>query len=347
MKKRFPVLFISCFLFLGQMVFAGGPTGKKGEGPEKIKGVSVTSPRDEVAPEVMNEIVEINANWITLLPFGYSQQNKPKVSYNTMFHWWGSRFEGMTQLIRAAKERGMKVMIKPQVWIPDSWPGGFALDSEENWQEWERQYEAYILDYAKIAEKEGVEMFCIGTEFKTAIKERPKFWGGLIREVRKVYSGDLTYAANWDSFYDIPFWGDLDYIGVDAYFPLTSVDTPAVADLKRKWKDPKYAIQIVQRKYKKPVIFTEYGYKSIQKTAWKQWEFENTPTDQYVNLVAQENAYQAIYDMFWDEPWFAGGFIWKWYVHEDHPGGKDNSDYTPQNKPALELIRRVYGEESK
>ena len=145
-----------------------------------------------------------------------------------------------------------------------------------------------ILEFAKVAEAEDVEMLCIGTEYKIAVKERPKFWRNLIRKVREVYGGQLTYAANWDSFHEISFWGELDYIGVDAYFPLTSEATPSVDMLKQKWKDPLYGIKIIQRKFKKPVIFTEYGYKSIHRTAWKQWEFENTPDHQDVNLQAQE-----------------------------------------------------------
>lgn len=312
-----------------------------------ISGISITSPRNKVGPEVMNSIVNINANWVTLLPFGYCQKGKPKVSYSTDLHWWGEKLEGTAKMTQYAKARGMKVMIKPQVWIPESWPGELAMDNEEDWQEWESQYQDMILAYARLGETEGVDMLCIGTEHKAAIQQRPAFWSQLIVEVRKVYSGELTYAANWDSFHLVPFWSELDYIGIDAYFPLTSAETPTVPVLKRKWKDPKIAIKIVQRKHKKPVIFTEYGYKSIQQTAWRQWEFENTPEDQNVNLVAQENAYQAIFEMFWDEPWFAGGFIWKWYVHEKHPGGKKDSDYTPQNKPVEKMIRKVYGGESK
>jgi hypothetical protein len=33
----------------------------------------------------------------------------------------------------------------------------------------------------------------------------------------------------------VPFWNELDYIGIDAYFPLSDAVTPTVAELK-KWK---------------------------------------------------------------------------------------------------------------
>ena len=322
------------------MLFAGGPEKPAGS---MINGVSVTSPRSQVNASVLDPIVEVNANWITLLPYGYSRQNRPKVAYDTGFQWWGETPAGTKTMALYAKSKGMKVMIKPQIWIPGSWAGGFTLDNEEDWQEWERQYETMILEFAGIAEATHSEMLCIGTEYKLAVQERPEFWKQLIRKVRKVYSGKLTYAANWDNFHKIPFWAELDYIGVDAYFPLTFQETPTIEMLKKSWREPFMAIKTVHQNVKKPVIFTEYGYKSIHKTAWRQWEFESTPASKDVNLEAQENAYQAIYDVFWEEPWFHGGFIWKWYVDHDEPGGLKNSDYTPQNKPALKLIREVYG----
>ena len=56
-----------------------------------IKGVSITSPRDEVSAKVLDPIVDLNANWVTLLPYGYSRAGKPKVVYNSMFQWWGGK----------------------------------------------------------------------------------------------------------------------------------------------------------------------------------------------------------------------------------------------------------------
>lgn len=43
----------------------------------------------------------------------------------------------------------------------------------------------------------------------------------LIRQIRRVYHGPLTYAANWSGEYkQIRFWDALDYVGIQAYFPL-------------------------------------------------------------------------------------------------------------------------------
>ena len=47
-----------------------------------------------------------------------------------------------------------------------------------------------------------------------------KSWVELIEKVRTVYSGKLTYAANYDNYQDVGFWNHLDFIGINAYFPL-------------------------------------------------------------------------------------------------------------------------------
>jgi hypothetical protein len=61
-----------------------------------------------------------------------------------------------------------------------------------------------------------------------------------------------------------------------------------------------------------------------------------------VNLDAQKIAYEAIYEKFWSEEWFAGGFLWKWYDYHESAGGMNNKNYTPQNKPAEDAIRSAY-----
>ncbi len=44
------------------------------------------------------------------------------------------------------------------------------------------------------------------------------------------------------------------------------------------------------------------------------------------------------------KPWFAGGFIWKWFHKHKEVGGENNNRFTPQNKPAEVLLRNLYKE---
>ena len=156
-------------------------------------------------------------------------------------------------------------------------------------------------------------------------------------------AGQLTYAANWDNFTEVRFWDLLDYIGVDAYFPLSPDKVPSVRSLVRLWKEPAQRIEFLHTYYKKPVLFTEFGYRSIDNCAWKHWEFEHVPHHERVNLAAQQNAYRAFFEYYWQRDWFAGVFIWQWYTNHARAGGSADSDFTPQNKPAEDVICRWFG----
>jgi biotin synthase-like enzyme len=54
-----------------------------------------------------------------------------------------------------------------------------------------------ILDFAQLAQNENIELFCFGT-LGNAVAKRPEYWSQLIKKIKKIYSGKLTYAANWD-----------------------------------------------------------------------------------------------------------------------------------------------------
>ena len=205
---------------------------------EKIGGVSLVSPPNKVDDEWTRSVKRINAVWVALLPYGFSYAGSPEVIYNQNRQWWGERMEGMTELIRHAKGKGLKVMLKPMVWVMGSWPGGYDLQDERQWSVWEQTYSKYILETAAISEREGVDLFCIGTEFKIASSKREGFWRKLAANVREVYSGKITYAANWDEYENVKFWDVVDYIGIDAYFPLVEQKVPDPSAIYNRWKTP-------------------------------------------------------------------------------------------------------------
>ncbi|MBC8044834.1 MAG: hypothetical protein IAF08_15455 [Rhizobacter sp.] len=308
---------------------------------QKMNGVSFVSPPRGLEAGVMKPIKDVGANWIAISPFAFSRAGEPAVTFNSPRQWWGERAEGVAAIVKAARTEKLKVMLKPHVWVREQgWAGDFTLTSESDWKVWEQSYEIYILTMARLADSLRIELFCVGTEYRKATTLRPQFWKSLIAKVRAVYKGKLTYAANWDEYEDIAFWSDLDYIGINAYFPLVDSDTPSVTMLLAAWKVPALAIKTVQQKFSKPVIFTEYGYQSTNRAVWKQWELEGK-WFKPVNLAAQVNGYEALYQAVWREAWFAGGFIWKWYPKRD-AGGESNTDYTPQRKPVEATIQKWY-----
>ncbi|NNK76131.1 MAG: glycoside hydrolase, partial [Maribacter sp.] len=233
------------------------------------------------------------------------------------------------------------VMLKPQLWI---WRGEFTgtldMQSEEDWNALETSYADFIMPYARLAQETKTSLFCIGTELERFVANRPLYWENLIVKIRSVYKGKLTYAANWDEYPRTTFWEDIDLIGIDAYFPLSEEKTPSVEQLKKGWQKHKEKMKALSLEKNKPIIFTEYGYRSMDFTAKKPWLVDRN--EENVNLEGQVNAKKAIFEEFWSEDWFAGGYVWKWFIHHDKAGGGNDNRFTPQNKPAQLVIRDFY-----
>ncbi len=309
---------------------------------EKINGVSFVGSRDAVDQAHVDPVLRVNANYAAVMPFGFARNlNSPNIIFDTDRQWYGETRRGAKQYIELLQKNGVKIMLKPQIWV---WRGEFTGDmtmkSEEDWKALENSYSKFILAYARLAEETKSEMYCIGTELEDFVNNRPEYWHDLIAEVKKIYHGKITYAANWDEYKRTPFWKELDYIGVDAYFPLSTERFPTMEELKSGWQPWKTKLAEIATTNGKPILFTEFGYRSMDYTAKKPWLVDQNDMD--VNLEAQADATQAIFDEFWKEDWFAGGFVWKWFIHHDVSGGSKDNRFTPQNKPAESVIRKHY-----
>ncbi len=311
---------------------------------QKLNGVSFVASSREINQTNIEPVIAVNANAVALMPFGFIRNtSSPKLIFNSERQWFGETQKGLLQYAKEFKKQKIKIMVKPQIWIwRGEFTGNLTMGSEEDWQILEESYSDFILTYAKAAEDIKAEVLCIGTELEQFVMQRHSYWHSLIKKIRKVYKGKLTYAANWDEFKRVPFWKELDYIGIDAYFPLTETKNPTVEDFEKGWTPHKNQIVKVQKANKKPVIFTEFGYRSVDFTGKKPWESNRIQGQ--VNLQAQSNGLQAIYNQFWSEEWFSGGFVWKWFVAHDRVGGLKNNRFTPQNKPAEELLKKLYAE---
>jgi hypothetical protein len=313
--------------------------------PDKMCGLSFVAPPRPFKGAVMQEVKSVKATWIATIPYGYTRLGEAKVHYNNQTgHWWGERIEGVRTTIDSAHRAGIKVMLKPQVYIPGGWTGGMDYATDAEWEAWESSYEAYLMPFVKMAIEKNVAAICVGTEFKIAAAKREKFWRQLIAKVRKDYKGLLTYASNWDEYPRIPFWDALDFVGIDAYMPLVEKDTPSVSELKEAWKPYFEQIKTFQSAVKKPIVFTEFGYLSVDGCAGKGWEVEKRVHDVKINQLAQANAIDALFATFWQEEWWHGGFLWKWFPDGMGHEGYIERDYTPQGKQASKILIKWYGQ---
>lgn len=305
----------------------------------KVNGVSFVGSVNPIPDTAFDPVVRANANWVTLMPFAFTGNGNPNLQWGTQ-QWYGETPAGVADNIKQAKSRGLKIMVKPQMWLfGGTYTGDYDLSNDNDWQSFESRYQSYILEFAHISDSLGVEMFCIGTELKTFIAKRPAFWNSLIDTVKTVFDGELTYAGNWDSYKAAPFWGKLDYIGVDAYFPLDASKTPDRLKMMESWDQHARELEAQSKQYGKPILFTEYGYRSVDHAADKPWESGSGGNP---NMDAQANCYFALYERMWKKDWFAGGFLWKWFDFNQSAGGLQDNRFTPQNKPALVLIREWY-----
>ena len=155
----------------------------------------------------------------------------------------------MTALIKEIHSKGMRVMLKPHVDLKnDQWrgtirpPENTTKEQKVEWFDaWFKNYTRFITSYAEMAEAHGVEVLVVGTEFKTLIgmEHKPK-WNKVVRSVRDVYSGLLTYAANWDNYENVCLWDMVDIVGIDAYFPTSMRRNPSLEKLKKGWSKITY-----------------------------------------------------------------------------------------------------------
>lgn len=310
---------------------------------KKINGVSFVANRSPVDSTHIKPVQDVNANYAAVMPFGFvPEMDKPQIVYNTDRQWYGETREGGRNYVTQLHKGGLEVMMKPQIWIRrGEFTGYLKMETEEEWIALEKSYRDFILDYATLAQEEKTAIFCIGTELEQFVINRPDYWKQLIIDIKEVYRGKLTYAANWDEYKRTPFWDQLDYIGIDAYFPVCEDQTPTIECAKQGWQRWKEEVSAFAKAQDRKVIFTEFGYRSVNFTGKEPWKADRSMTE--VNLEGQANATQALFEEVWDEEWMAGGFIWKWFIQHDNVGGADNNQFTPQNKPAEIVIKEYFG----
>jgi hypothetical protein len=310
---------------------------------EKINGLSFVASRDEISNKDIEDVHEFNASHTAVIPYGFMRDlNQPELFYNTDRQWWGERHEGVQKTIELFQEKGIKVMLKPQIWIGrGQYTGHIMLENEEQWKQLEASYRKFILDYAKIAALNNIELLCIATELDSFVSERPEFWKKLIVEIREIYKGKLTYAANWDSYKRVSFWDDLDFIGVDAYFPVSDEKTPTLETINENWVKWKLELGTLSRKHSKPILFTEYGYISADFAGKEPWQ--SAGPEQDVNEAGQMILLQGLYNNVWNEGWMAGGFLWKHFPEQFYKGERGfDRLFNVQKKKAAATVKEAY-----
>ncbi|MFQ5503510.1 MAG: hypothetical protein ACE5F1_01790, partial [Planctomycetota bacterium] len=291
--------------------------------------------------EETRRVKALGAEWVSLTPFGYGQREPDRVPEGgyRLSRWHGESPADIRRSARLAHEHGLKVIVKPHLWFrvrgTSHWRGDIAFARDEDWTDWFEVYRAFLAPFLEIAAEERVEAFCLGTELKGTTGQTGR-WLELIAEARKGYAGKLTYAAHWDhEFESIRFWRELDFIGVQGYFPLVDFDdrNPTAEELDRGWKPWMEKLEAVSVRAGRPVLFTELGYKPCLATTYRPWEWRSRGFDS----AAQADALEAFFRQAKRKRFIAGVHIWKWFTR-----GR-RRDFSPQGLAAEEVLRRWFG----
>lgn len=282
-------------------------------------------------------LAALGVTHVALMPFAYM----PSLEQPTL-RWGGDRSmpdDALVAEAEAIRALGMVPVLKPHIWAgAGGFPGDMQMASTAAWQEWFAVYGRFIEEQAVLAQRMNAGLFCLGTECTHASLQNPGAWAALAQRVRGLYSGPLTYAANWyqeiEGFTD---WDAFDFIGVNAYFPLSERSDPTLQELMDGWTPHLDMLDRIAARFARPILFTEAGYEAIRGAATRPWNAGRGRSDE----ALQARAYEALLRSCAVKPWFEGVYWWKWFT-----GGRDNgmdeSDFVPQGREAERVLRRWF-----
>lgn len=238
------------------------------------------------------------------------------------------------RLITHAKQQHLRVIVMPIVLLDDprgdEWRGTLKPDS---WDDWFNSYRDMIKQFAWISQAYGANVLVVGSELVSS-ETHVKQWTRTIGDIRKVFKGDLTYSSNWDHYRSVPFWNQLDLIGMNSYYTLGDSPNVTVPQIEKRWRAIQSDLLAFQQTVHKPLLFLEVGWCSLANAASAPWDY--TQTGEPVDLDLQKRLYQAFFNVWYGNPHLGGFMMWEWPPGE---GGPEDRGYTPQGKPAENVLQ--------
>jgi hypothetical protein len=279
--------------------------------------------------EALDELQALGVNWICIHPYaGIRADGTVRIPDR-----WYQRADWLTRPIEEAHKRGMKVFIKPHLayWgSPFSWRGDITFQTEAEWARFFDSYESWISKVAQVCKQ--ADGFAVGTELGKTIQHEQR-WRDIIASVRQATDAPLTYSANWNNYQAVPFWDDLDAIGVQAYFPLTEEPgLPEPALLQQAWRLIADRLEAFAQAQDRPVVLTELGYNRSSVAALRPWETgSGGPDAEETQRRCLEAALQALAN----RERIVGAFLWKWF-----PGDTRGENFLKSTPAMRQVIGR-------
>jgi hypothetical protein len=284
--------------------------------------------------------------------------------------------------ITEANSRGLSVMVRPLIDFLD--PAKIGSYNVGDWRSlynpadaaaFFASYKTMIVAVAQVAQANGAAILCIGAELDQLTgPDYLSSWTDIIAAVRAVFSGKLTYSADWDDNISpwqgqhgltagtgkltsqVSFWSQLDYLGIDCYAPISDAANPVLADLVAGWtlvpSDPTSLavtgdqslisyFASVATQTGKPLLFTEFGYESASDAAQQ-------PSGSSTNIydpALQANLYAAFFDA-WQQSGsdsLIGVYFWNWDPNAAEVGPGNGPNFSPQALSAQLVVTAAFG----
>ena len=235
-------------------------------------------------------------------------------------------------------------MLVPHLWVESGeWRALIDPKTDEGWKAWAESYGRFVTAWAKVAEEAHVDLLSCGVELRSWVTSgRAPSFAKVIRDIRAIYKGPLTYSANWDDVDDSVILGDLDVIGINAFYPLTDKEDASFDALLDGSRRVASKIQALSERWQRPVLFTEIGYTTRPDPALRPWEWPDSMQNVRIDEVAQADAYAALIAPLLDLPAFAGFFVWRVYADPDDVSQEAPWGFSPRGKQAELVLKDAF-----
>lgn len=331
----------------------GGDAWKRAE-LEGIRGMSIGPiengyhPGKGYASEAyersLDEVRAMGGNWVALTPFGRVADllgTGVDLTFEAPFERNRADIAGAVEMAHA---KGLRVMIVPHLWVETGrWRGEIEPPSDEAWRRWAASYRRFLLTWANVAERSHADMLSVGVELRSWVTTpRARSFAAIVRDVRATYHGVLTYSSNWDDVAFAIILGDVDVIGINAFYPLSEKPNASFGQLVEGARQIAKRVHALAETWHKPVVFTETGYTTRPDPAVRPWEWPDAMKDIHVDEAAQAEAYRALLAPMLEEPDFAGFFVWRIYADPDDTSQEAPWGFSPRGKQAELVVRDAF-----
>jgi hypothetical protein len=300
---------------------------------------------------MLDEMVRRGATWVALTPFGRLWS----LTSTTIRLDFESSLEeskrDVLAMIGQARQRGLKVVVIPHIFVErsglqgdesGSWRGDFDMKSRRLWAKYHASYRQFVLTWAKVAQQGGADALSIGAECTSWSGRFGGYWRSLIHDVRREFGGKLTYSANWyDEVYNVLFWDELDFIGINAFFDLAQHDNASTEEYAASARQYAQQVGEFSKLMGKPVVFMELGYTSRPNGGVKPWKWPENVGTVAVDEDEQSRSFEAITQAFLTEPWFAGFLVWR-YPANLRDLQEPRWGYSPYEKKADDTLTQIF-----